>query len=37
MLRLRGSWKDLLDNGKAGFEHYTVRGDMRDLLSWSKE
>jgi membrane protein insertase Oxa1/YidC/SpoIIIJ len=34
---LRGSWKDFLDNGKAGFEYYTVGGDMRDPNSWSKE
>jgi hypothetical protein len=34
---LRGSWKDFLDNGTAGFEYYAVGGDMRDPLSWSKE
>jgi hypothetical protein len=34
---LQGSWKDFLDNEKASFKYYPVRGDMHNPWSWSKE
>jgi membrane protein insertase Oxa1/YidC/SpoIIIJ len=34
---LQGSWKDFLDNEKASFKYYTVRGDMHNPWSWSKD
>lgn len=34
---LQGSWKDFLDSGKASFKYYTVRKDMHNPWSWSKE
>jgi hypothetical protein len=34
---LQGSWKDFLDDEKASFKYYIVRGDTLNPWSWSKE